>query len=114
MILLVLSAENQSDNNREFQQKVFRLLCQLGLEDVFGLRRLPLLFIDDHDPDLLSLEVTEGKVNMMMARGSVPDTEVIEALWIFGPQENEACHWRENCFRVKVARIMRKTTAVPR
>ena len=44
------------------------------------------------------MEVTEGKTNIMMPRGSVPDEDLIEALWVFSAIETQSCHCREYCF----------------
>jgi len=54
---------------------MFDMLCKLGLQETFGLR-----YLDEYDPEL-SLEITEGNANIMMPRGSVTDSSVIEALW---------------------------------
>jgi hypothetical protein len=81
--------------DEEFHQKLFNMLRNLGLQDVFGLR-----YLDEYDPEL-SMEVTEGNTNIMMPRGSVPDSSVIEALWVFGPRDNDRCHCREVCFKLK-------------
>lgn len=49
-------------------QKVSNLLCLHNSEYAFDVRLL-----DNHDSEL-PMEVTEGKVNIMMPVGSVPDS----------------------------------------
>jgi hypothetical protein len=79
-----------------FPRKALDLLKTLGLDLVFGIR-----FLDNRDSNM-SVEITEGKVNIMMAPEVVPDSEpLIEALWIFGPNENDRCHCREHCWPTK-------------
>ncbi|KAL4961394.1 uncharacterized protein BDV14DRAFT_203844 [Aspergillus stella-maris] len=73
------SSPPRSDADREFLQELSVLLHQYGLENVFGVRSL-----DRYDSDL-SVEVTEGKANIMISRGSVKESELIEAFWVFGP-----------------------------
>jgi hypothetical protein len=77
--------------NGEFLDKLTKFLCQQKLDDVLGVRVL-----DKHNPTL-TVEVTEGKMNMMVSRGTVPDNELIPALWSFGKDEDQACHCREFC-----------------
>ncbi|KUL81524.1 hypothetical protein ZTR_10336 [Talaromyces verruculosus] len=77
----------------KFEHRVFDLLRGLGLEGVFGLR-----YLDEYDPNL-SMEITEGNANIMMPRGSVPDSSLIEALWVFSPRDDDRCHCREVCFK---------------
>jgi hypothetical protein len=83
--------ELASPANREFLVKLSVLLRQHGLDEVLGIRVL-----DKHNPEL-TVEVTEGKVNMMIRRGTVPDDELIPALWSFGKDEDQACHCQEFC-----------------
>ncbi|CBX98883.1 hypothetical protein LEMA_P081220.1 [Plenodomus lingam JN3] len=59
--------------NNTFQTMALKVLKDLGLDQIFGLRCL-----DEYDPSL-SIEVTEGKTNIMLVRGSVPEDELIEA-----------------------------------
>lgn len=69
------------------------LLHQHGLENVLGVRSL-----DGYDPEL-SVEITEGKTNIMIPRGSVKDSELIEALWVFKSDAFLRCHCREQCLK---------------
>ena len=62
-----------------------------NLDDVFGVRRL-----DEYDPRF-SVEVTEEKTNIMMEKGTVPATQLIEALWVFDPEGVQKCHCRAFC-----------------
>jgi len=71
------------------------MLKALGLDQTFGLRCL-----EEYDPSL-SIEVTERKSNIMLDRDSVPQSELIEALWVFGVDDNERCHCREHCWPTK-------------
>jgi len=77
-----------------FQLKMLDMLHKLGLQEVFGLR-----YLDEYDPEL-SMEITEGNTNIMMPRGSVADSSLIEALWVFSPRDNDRCHCREVCFKL--------------
>ena len=86
------AAEPRENEDLAFFQSLSNMLYRLGLQELFGVRVL-----DNRDPQL-SLEVTEGKTNIMMPRGSVPDSAVIEALWVFGKDEDDRCHCREVCF----------------
>jgi hypothetical protein len=79
----------------DFQSKTLDLLKELRLDEIFGLRLL-----DGHDPSR-TVEVTEGKTNIMLGQGSAPPDELIEALWKFGPNENDRCHCREHCWPTK-------------
>ncbi|KAF2844162.1 hypothetical protein T440DRAFT_494225 [Plenodomus tracheiphilus IPT5] len=67
----------------------------LGLDQIFGLRCL-----NEYDPSL-SIEFTEGKTNIMLVRGSVLEYELIEALWVFGVDDNDRCHCRKHCWPKK-------------
>ncbi len=83
-------AELPSPMNQDFLVELSLLLQQLRLDKVLGVRVL-----DNHNSEL-TVEVTEGKVNMMIRRGAVLDEELIPALWIFG-DEDQACHCKEFC-----------------
>lgn len=84
--------ECQAEVHSEFFQALRTLLHQIHLQNLFGVRLL-----DTHDPNL-TLEVTEGRTNIMMPRGSVSDSALTEALWVFGKGEEDRCHCREVCF----------------
>ncbi|KAF1351771.1 hypothetical protein EJ07DRAFT_136915 [Lizonia empirigonia] len=88
-------AGNGSAPLPDFQTGALGMLKQLGLDEIFGLRHL-----DWHDPSR-TIEITEGKTNIMIGRGAVPPNELIEALWIFGTDENDRCHCREHCWPTK-------------
>jgi hypothetical protein len=55
-----------------------------------------LRFLDKYDPEL-SVEITEDKANIMIPRGSVPDSDLISALWVLDPNDDQKCHCREYC-----------------
>lgn len=57
-----------------FLRELSSLLYDIGLENMLGVRLL-----DSYDPDR-PMKVTEGKTNIMMPRGSIPDADLIEAL----------------------------------
>ena len=87
------SEETQSEaSHKSFFQDFSSLLCNIGLENVLGVRLL-----DSYDLSR-PIEMTEGKKNIMMPRGSVPDADLIEALWVFSTGETQSCHCREYCF----------------
>lgn len=77
--------------DRKFLSELSSLLYQHGLDQVLGIRTL-----DKHDSGL-AVEVTEGRMNIMIRRGIVPEDELIQALWVFAKDEDEACHCREFC-----------------
>ncbi|KAK4148712.1 hypothetical protein C8A00DRAFT_47511 [Chaetomidium leptoderma] len=83
-------AEFPSLRNQDFLVELSLLLHERKLDKVLGIRVL-----DQHNSDL-PVEVTEGNVNMMIRRGTVPDEELIPAPWVFG-YEDEACHCKEFC-----------------
>ncbi|KAH8714086.1 hypothetical protein GQ44DRAFT_625153, partial [Phaeosphaeriaceae sp. PMI808] len=78
-----------------FQTEALTVLEVLHLDQIFGLRRL-----DDHDPGM-SVEVTEGEVNIMLETEAVHKAELIEALWVFGEDDNDRCHCREDFWPTK-------------
>ncbi|KAL4934821.1 hypothetical protein BDV06DRAFT_217856 [Aspergillus oleicola] len=84
---------SRRDTDRQFLQKLSALLHQHGLENILGVRSL-----DRYDPDL-SVEITEGKANIMIPRGSFKESELIEAFWVFGPYNLQKCHCREYCWK---------------
>lgn len=69
-----------SSPHRDPEGGIFRelsaLLHQHGLENILGVRSL-----DRYDPEL-SVEITEGNTNIMTPKGSVRESELIEAFWI--------------------------------
>jgi hypothetical protein len=78
-----------------FVNLALKLLKSLNLDHIFGVRSL-----DDRNPNL-SVEITEGKVNIMLEPDAIPETELIEALWMFSKDDNDRCHCREHCWPVK-------------
>ncbi|KAK2760012.1 hypothetical protein FQN54_002748 [Arachnomyces sp. PD_36] len=82
------------DEGDEFTKALLALLEQYDLLDVFGMRLL-----DAHDPNL-PMKITGKKVNIMMRHGSIPDSEVIEAMWVFGLDEDDKCHCEGKCWRL--------------
>lgn len=85
---------HSAKEDNEFLQHLSDLLDRLDLKNVFGLRVL-----DDYDPNY-SMEVTEGNSNIMLPRGSVPDSEVIDALWVFSPEGPQRCHCNSVCRKI--------------
>ncbi|KAK3897893.1 hypothetical protein C8A05DRAFT_19431, partial [Staphylotrichum tortipilum] len=83
-------AELPPPMNQDFLVELSSLLRQQKLDKVLGVRVL-----DNHNSDL-TVEVTEGKMNMMIRRGIIPDQELIQALWVFD-DEDQACHCKEFC-----------------
>ncbi|KAI0107508.1 hypothetical protein GGR51DRAFT_515735 [Nemania sp. FL0031] len=77
--------------SQKFLSELSILLCDLGMDQIVGLRAL-----DKHDSNL-TVEVTEGKMNIMVARGDISDDQLIEALWIFGVDEDDRCHCNAFC-----------------
>ncbi|KAK2803796.1 hypothetical protein FQN51_003026 [Onygenales sp. PD_10] len=80
---------SDGDPDPAFLVGISALLRQHGLENVLGVRSL-----DRYDSEL-SVEITEGKTNIMMPRGSVKDSELIEAVWVFSTDDDERCHCRK-------------------
>lgn len=60
--------------------------------DVFRLR-----FLDVYGLNM-RMEDVEGKLNMIMPQGSVPDYELIEARRFFDPDEDDRCHCKAGCW----------------
>ncbi|KAK5637374.1 hypothetical protein RRF57_013086 [Xylaria bambusicola] len=77
--------------SQKFLSELSTLLRDLGMDQIVGFRAL-----DKHDSNL-TVEVTEGKMNIMVARGDVSDDGLIEALWIFGVDEDDKCHCDGYC-----------------
>ena len=59
-----------------FFRKLSTLFYDDRMENALGGRLL-----DSYDPDR-PMEVTEEKTNIVMPRGSVPDTDLVGAFWI--------------------------------
>ncbi|KAK9641238.1 hypothetical protein HCH54_008992 [Aspergillus fumigatus] len=78
----------QGTRDAEFLTELSALLEQHGLEDVLGLR-----ILDGRDSEL-SVEVTEGRANIMLPRRAFEPESLIEALWVFGPELVDACHFK--------------------
>lgn len=81
----------QGTRDAEFLTELSALLEQHGLEDVLGLR-----ILDGRDSEL-SVEVTEGRANIMLPRRAFEPESLIEALWVFGPELVDACHCKSYC-----------------
>jgi hypothetical protein len=77
--------------NEQFTKDLALLLRRYGMDELLGLRVL-----EQRDSDL-SLEVTEGNANIMVAAGALPTDSMIEALWIFGTDGNENSRCGEFC-----------------
>lgn len=86
-------ADSPPQMDQAFLSELSSLLHQHGLDKILGLRVL-----DKHDSEL-TVEVTEGNMNIMIRRGIVPEDELIQALWVFANDADEACHCREFCRR---------------
>ncbi|KAF9473385.1 hypothetical protein BDN70DRAFT_885900 [Pholiota conissans] len=103
----VSAAENDGVTDVATDVQFFNVLNQtltsLGLEKLFGVRDLR-----DHDNNL-GVEITEGEANIMLPHdGTHSPSELIEALWVFGPKTApcyclcycaRSCgrHWRCHC-----------------
>lgn len=74
----------------EFQDKVIKLLCKLGLEELFGLRLL-------YKYEKKSVEITQGKASIMIPKELVPLDNAIEALWVFNENDDDRCHCNSQC-----------------
>lgn len=83
---------SEEDSDAHFLQEFGRFLGEHQLDRVIGLRDL-----DQHDPKL-NVEVTEGRANIMMPRGSVPESQLIPAVWTFGLGEDDSCKCRGYCY----------------
>jgi hypothetical protein len=83
------------EEDADFKEQFSDLLQKLDLAHLFGLRVL-----GDHDPNF-PVEITEGRASIMLPRGAVPDSEMIEALWTFGLEDDDRCHCREVCWPTK-------------
>lgn len=88
-------AEASAPDDADFVRELGDLFEKLDLANLLGLRVL-----GDRDSEL-KVEVTEGKASIMLAPGAVPDSELIEALWIFGLDDDDRCHCREVCWPTK-------------
>jgi hypothetical protein len=84
-------ADSPHQVDQAFLSELSSLLYQHRLDQVLGLRVL-----DKHDSEL-TVEITEGNMNIMIRRGIVPENELIQALWVFAKEEDQACHCREFC-----------------
>jgi len=83
--------------NPAFISELSDLLCASGLDQILGLRIL------DKRESELPVEITKGKMNIMIPRGVIPESELIEALWVFGlgDDDDDRCHHRSVCRRLK-------------
>ncbi len=90
----VVGKEQIYGGQQTFVQRFFDLLNAKGLTQVYGLRCL-----DSFDADL-SMEVTEGRTNIMLPQGSIPLSETIEAMWTFGLYDEDRCNCKTVCFKL--------------
>lgn len=81
----------QGTRDVEFLTELSALLEQHGLENVLRLR-----ILNSHDSKL-SIEVTEGRVNIMLPRRVFEPESLIKALWVFGPELVDACYCKSYC-----------------
>jgi len=78
--------------NLHFLTEALCTIQDLGLHNVLGVR-----YFDKHDPQF-SVEITQGNANVMVPRGPVSDSDLIDAFWVFNLDEDDRCHCREQCF----------------
>lgn len=62
------------------------------LESLLGLGLL-----EGHKREV-NVEITEGKANIMLPNGSIADSSLMPAFWIFG-QDDDRCHCYTYCPR---------------
>lgn len=86
--------------DQRFLADISSMLVHRRLNQILGLRAL-----DQYNSDL-TVEVTEGNMNIMIRQGVVPENELIEALWVFveQPGKHGRCHCREFCRQGKNGR----------
>lgn len=80
------NADSPPQMDQAFLSKLSSLLYQHRLDQILGLRVL-----DKHDSEL-TVEVTEGNINIIIRRRIVPKDELIQALWVFAKDKDEACY----------------------
>ena len=83
--------------NIRFLTEALRVIQDLGLHNVLGVR-----YFEKHDTQF-SVEITQGNANVMVPRGALLDSQLIDAFWVFNQDENDRCHCREQCFPQKDA-----------
>lgn len=76
-----------------FLQELSAFLHQSNLDQILGVRML-----DSRDTNA-SVEVTEGRSNIMLTKGSVDEESLISAMWVFGMDEDDRCNCREYCYK---------------
>ena len=84
----------EEPDHPEFFGDLENLLVNLQMQDLFGVRLL-----ESHDNNL-TVEVTEGRNNVMIPRGAVGDDGLQEALWTFNTDTDRAYHCRQYCYKV--------------
>lgn len=83
------------DGYEKFLRELANMLEELNLQEILGLRML-----ESHDSSR-NVEVTEKTTNIMIPKGCVPETELIEALWKCGLMEDDRCDCREYCIQTR-------------
>ncbi|KAK4459680.1 hypothetical protein QBC42DRAFT_289295 [Cladorrhinum samala] len=90
-------AENGRHTDGQFLKEFGNFLAEHQLDRVLGLGDL-----DQRDPKL-NVEVTEGKANIMMPRGSVPESELIQVrrfgTWGSTTHDDDRCNCHEHCHK---------------
>lgn len=82
-------SEPDLGSHDEFFDALAKYLGDHELQDVFGIGSL-----EGHERKV-NIEMTEGKANIMLPEGSIGESSLMPAFWIFKDgSENEAC----NCF----------------
>jgi hypothetical protein len=84
--------ENHANTLIGFLTEALRVIQDLGLHNVLGVR-----YFDKHDTQF-SVEITQGNANIIVPRGALLDSQLIDAFWVFNQDEDDRCHCREQCF----------------
>lgn len=76
-----------------FLSEFSELLRQRGLDQILGLR-----FLGETDSKL-TIEVTQNNLNITMPFWDDPGSKMVEALWVFGEEEDHEAKCRQVCTR---------------
>ena len=79
-------------DNSDFDEEVHAFFQRHKLENVLGIRD-----IENRDHKY-NIEVTEGKTNIMLAKGSLDKENTVTALWTF-TEDEDRCNCREYCYQ---------------
>ncbi len=80
-----------------FLTEALRVIQELGLHNVLGVR-----YFEKHDTQF-SVKITQGNANVMVPRGALSDSQLIDAFWVFSKDGNDECHYIKQCFPQKGA-----------